>query len=75
MPIISKGKVIQGEEARAKITEQILTKSSLNSKELNFILTKLKDATYKGHEFETFYAVWVKVSTLLKKIETDSEGL
>jgi|TARA_B110000305_G_C19233919_1_gene536556 hypothetical protein len=75
MPVIPKGKVIQGEEARAKVTEEILTKSSLNKNELNFILTKLKDATYKGHEFETFYAVWVKVSTLLKKIEIDSKGL
>ena len=28
MPVIPKGKVIQGEEARAKVTEEILTKSS-----------------------------------------------
>ena len=75
MPIIPKGKVIQGEEARAKITEEILTKSSLQTKELEFILTKLKDANYKGHEFETFYAVWVKLSAMLKNSKLDSEGL
>jgi hypothetical protein len=75
MPVIPKGKVVQGEEARAKITEQILTKSNLQTKELEFILAKLKDANYKGHEFETFYAVWVKLSTMLKNSKSDSEGL
>jgi hypothetical protein len=75
MAIIPKGKVIQGEEARAKITEEIITKTSLTPKELEFILTKLKDANYRGHEFETFYAVWVKVSTMIKNSKTDSEGL
>lgn len=75
MPIIPKGKVIQGEEARAKITEEILVKSNLQTKELEFILAKLKDATYIGHEFETFYAVWVKLTTMLKNSKTDSEGL
>lgn len=75
MPIIPKGKVIQGEEARAKVTEQILKKSSLNEKEIKFIMTKLKSASYQGHEFETFYAVWVKLTALIENIKNSDEGL
>lgn len=67
MSINVKGGVITGDEARAKITDEILTKSDLTKSELTFILSKLKSATYKGSEFETFYAVWVKLSTLLEK--------
>lgn len=67
MPINIKGDVITGDEARAKITDEILTKTDLTKAELTFILSKLKSATYKGSEFETFYAVWVKLSTILEK--------
>lgn len=66
MPIDIKGGVITGEEARAKITDEILTKSDITKSELTFILSKLKSATYIGSEFETFYAVWVKLSTLVE---------
>jgi len=69
MPIKPQGKVIVGEDAREKITKEILSKSELNQKELEFTLRKLQDATYKGHEFETFYAVWVKLAEKLKKIQ------
>jgi hypothetical protein len=75
MAIIPNGKVIQGEEARAKVTEQILKKANLQVRELEFILAKLKDASYKGHEFETFYAVWVKLTTMLENSKNNSEGL
>lgn len=75
MPIIPNGKVIQGEEARARVTEQILRKSSLNETELKFIMTKLKNASYQGHEFETFYAVWVKLTASLENIKNSKEGL
>lgn len=75
MAIIPNGKVIQGEEARAKVTEQILKKTNLQVSELEFILAKLKDASYKGHEFETFYAVWVKLTTMLENSKNNSEGL
>ena len=75
MAIIPNGKVIQGEEARAKVTEQILKKAKLQVRELEFILAKLKDASYKGHEFETFYAVWVKLTTMLENSKNNSEGL
>ena len=38
----------------------------LTTKELEFILSKLKSATYQGSEFEQFYTVWIKLSTKLE---------
>ena len=67
MPIKVKGDIVTGEDARAKITEDILTKSDLSAGELSFILSKLKSAQYLGSEFETFYSVWVKLSKLLEE--------
>jgi len=45
MPIKVKGEIVTGEDARAKITEDILTKSDITESELSFILTKLKGAS------------------------------
>lgn len=42
--------------------------SKLSKKELEFILVKLRTATYKGDEFETFYNVWVKLTDEIEKI-------
>ena len=67
MPIKVKGDIVTGEDARAKITEDILTKSDISAGELSFILSKLKSAQYLGSEFETFYSVWVKLSKLLEE--------
>lgn len=39
----------------------------LSVEELEFVLAKLRSATYKGEEFETFYTVWMKLVT---EIET-----
>jgi len=68
MPIKTQGKVIVGEDARERITKDILTKSDLSKKELEFVLRKLQDATYKGSEFEMFYTSWVKLTEKLKKL-------
>lgn len=68
MPIKPQGKVIVGEDARERITKDILTKSDLSKKELEFVLKKLQDATYKGSEFEMFYTSWVKLTEKLKKL-------
>lgn len=38
----------------------------LTQQELEFILTKMRLATYQGVEFEMFYNVWVK---LVNRIE------
>jgi hypothetical protein len=42
---------------------------SFTSEELKFLLLKLRSATYTGHEFETFYNIWVKVTQELAKLE------
>ena len=42
---------------------------SFTSEELKFLLLKLRSATYTGHEFETFYNIWVKVTQELEKLE------
>lgn len=43
--------------------------SSFTAEELKFLLSKLRSATYTGHEFETFYNIWVKVSKELERLE------
>jgi len=35
---------------------------TLEDSEIDFILEKLKTATYTGFEFEMFYKVWVKLT-------------
>ena len=42
---------------------------SFTPEELKFLLLKLRSATYTGHEFETFYNIWVKVTQELEKLE------
>ena len=42
---------------------------SFTPEELRFLLSKLRSATYTGHEFETFYNVWVKITQELEKLE------
>lgn len=48
------------------VDEQPLTKE-----ELEFILVKLKTATYKGDEFEMYYNVWVKVLKALENLKEE----
>lgn len=36
-------------------------------KEIEFLLAKLRTATYKGDEFEAFYNIWVKLTNELEK--------
>lgn len=43
--------------------------NSFTAEELKFLLSKLRSATYTGHEFETFYNIWVKVTKELEKLE------
>lgn len=42
---------------------------SFTPEELKFLLLKLRSATYTGHEFETFYNIWVKITQELEKLE------
>ena len=43
--------------------------NSFTAEELKLLLSKLRSATYTGHEFETFYTIWVKVTKELEKLE------
>ena len=50
-----------------KVQDQELKKGSkelLTPKEISFITTKLRQATYQGTEFETFYQVMAKLQSL-----------
>ncbi len=43
--------------------------SELSKKELEFLLAKMRSATYRGDEFETFYNVWVKITDKIESIK------
>lgn len=42
-------------------------KAALTDKEVDFILNKLRTATFLGEEFEQFYNIWVKLTEMKKK--------
>ena len=61
----TQGKVITGEEAKKKISaDQNRAHSNLTEQEINFILSKLRNANYSGAEFEMFHSVWMKLTEL-----------
>jgi hypothetical protein len=62
-------KVIMGLIDRMKPQSKQEEVESFTSEELKFLLLKLRSATYTGHEFETFYNIWVKVTRELEKLE------
>ena len=55
-------KIVTGDEALRKIENKAST--NLTEQEINFILTKLRQANYTGAEFEMFHNVWMKLSDL-----------
>jgi len=55
-------KVVTGDEALKRIERQ--SSSNLTEAEINFILSKLRQAQYTGAEFEMFHNVWMKLSEL-----------
>jgi len=69
MGIIRNGKSnIKGtdENAVPKVTKQA-KKQFLSDSEIGFIVTKMRQATYQGSEFETFYMVIQKLQGELEK--------
>ena len=66
MALISKGKVITGTEAKKNSVDKKIAKETLTEQEIDFVLTKLRQANYKGVEFEMFYNVFTKLSGLKK---------
>jgi phosphoribosylformylglycinamidine (FGAM) synthase-like enzyme len=55
------GKQIVTGDTQEKETKENSAEYALTDQELNFILAKLRTATYTGAEFEMFYNVWVKL--------------
>ena len=51
--------------SKPKETETVDNK--LTSKEVTFIITKLRQGTYQGTEFETFYQVMSKLQSIGSK--------
>lgn len=66
MAIIQKGKDVTG--SIQKKEEHTVT-STLTKKEVDFILTKLNSAEYKGYEFEMYYKAWAKLNELKKTLK------
>ena len=52
------------DKAQPRVKEEGLTQ-----KEIEFILTKLRTAEYKGSEFEMFFAVFKKLSDGLNQLK------
>lgn len=69
MPIKTNGDIVTGEDARAKIVDNLIANSDLTVNDLEFIMKKLKSAEYKGSEFEQFYAIWVKLTASLETLK------
>ncbi len=67
MAFINKGKILTGKAAKDKMQKDEAVNTDLTQQELQFILTKLRQANFKGAEFELFYVVFSKLSNLLKK--------
>lgn len=63
MPIKVLGKVLSHQDAKGKVTPK-KSDSFFTEQELNFILTKLRNASYTGTEFEMFYSIWLKLMEL-----------
>ena len=51
---------VQAQEKKTSVTK-------LTDKEIDFVLNKLRTATFLGEEFEQFYNVWVKLTDMKKK--------
>lgn len=60
-------KVIMGVITSKDKTKGFNNPLELEEKEIEFILAKLRLATYKGDEFEMFYHIWVKLSNKLER--------
>ncbi len=52
-----------------KVRTKSVEETDLTKEEAEFILLKLRSATYVGEEFETFYKVFQKVGQYIKAIK------
>ena len=63
MGLLSK-KLEVGQKAIDKANNKPPVSDQLTEQEINFILSKLRQANYTGAEFEMFHNVWMKISNL-----------
>ena len=63
MGLLSK-KLEVGQKAIDKANKKPSASDQLTEQEINFILSKLRQANYTGAEFEMFHNVWMKISNL-----------
>lgn len=52
--------IVEKVQANQKANKEV----KLTNKEVDFILTKLRTATFLGEEFEQFYNIWVKLTDM-----------
>lgn len=52
----------QAVETKSKTKKEV----SLKEEEINFIVAKLRKATYTGYEFEQFYDIILKLQDMIK---------
>ena len=57
------------DKIRAQQPQAEVESNSFTAEEYKFLLSKLRSATYTGHEFETFYNIWVKITKELENLE------
>jgi hypothetical protein len=69
MPVTANGNIKDGQQAADLIAKKAIEKGSLTKQEIEFILSKLRNSEYKGHEFERFYVIWVKLNSMLEKLK------
>ena len=51
--------------------EKVVEVENLTQKESEFILVKLRTATYKGDEFEMFYRIFKKITDHIEVLKSE----
>lgn len=60
-------KLVMGLVEKVQAQQKAPLKTQLTDKEIDFILNKLRSATFLGEEFEQFYNIWVKLTEMKGK--------
>ena len=60
-------KLVMGLVEKVQAQQKAPSKPQLTGKEIDFILNKLRSATFLGEEFEQFYNIWVKLTEMKGK--------
>ena len=60
-------KLVMGLVEKVQAQQKAPSNTQLTDKEIDFILNKLRSATFLGEEFEQFYNIWVKLTEMKGK--------